>query len=460
GFDQQVEALVFSFFRHPLRTLQTLARLWRKQHVLKRRLIRFDNGELDTLPVNKDLLRYLRSRKKAGARLVLVTASPYRIACIIAERIGLFDEVFASRGLTNLKGKEKARLLVERFGRGGYIYCGNSREDLPVWAEAAAAIPVNAPRTVMRSISCPVKRAFVRKDYLKVVLCAMRPHQWMKNTLMFVPLATAGLLDRPDKIALLVLAWIAFCAMASATYQLNNIVDLHADRAHRTKRNRPMASGRMTIPEGMLLGVVLAVLAVVLGGAVSAAFLGIMVIYAIASTLYSFRLKRVPLVDVAFLSLLFTWRIVAGAVVVDVPLSPWLIFFSLLIFLSLAIAKRIIELGRAGRGKASIPGRILGARGYRAEDARILLHLGVPASFSSIVILCLDVALGAGEGIYTHPQYLWGIVALFTFWVCYFWFSLMRDDVSDDPVLFALKDRASQFVIVLMLVIQVLALYC
>lgn len=389
----------------------------------------------ERLPYNADLLEFLSAERARGRYLVLATAADAGWARAVAAHLGLFDEVIASEGGHNLKGTAKAAALVARFGERGFDYAGNSADDLPVWRVAAHALVVGAPPGLAEQAQtlAPViyrSRATARLPALRV---ALRPHQWLKNLLVFVPILTAHALLRPVDWGWGLLAFAAFCATASAIYLVNDLTDIEADRAHPRKRRRPFASGALPVPIGLAAAVGLLALGLIL--AAVAGMVSAMVTYAALSLLYSAVLKERPLVDVFVLSGLYTLRIVGGGLATGHVVSLWLLTFSGFLFLGLAIMKRVDELQSAGVAPAR--------RGYVSGDAAMLQAFGIAASFASAVVLTLFVqseTVGAG---YRSPTLLWGVVPLLLFWQCRLWLAVARGFMHHDPIVYAARDRVS-----------------
>ena len=403
------------------------------------------------LPYNEALLDYLRDQRAAGRRLVLATAANEDVARRVAEHLGLFDEVIASSAARNLKGAAKAAALVERFGRGGFVYAGDARADLGVWEWAGAAVLVETSAGVAARVRVPVERRIATRPHLApTLLRAMRPHQWVKNMLVFVPILTShALLDLGSWWGGLQ-AFAAFSAAASGIYLVNDLLDLAADRAHSAKRHRPFASGAAPLGWGIGLGAALLVLAAVL--AWQAGILLVVAIYAGASMAYSLTLKRQPLVDVFTLAGLFTIRMFGGGEATGHSLSLWLLAFSIFLFLSLALVKRVAELREsAGRVRRTVAGR-----GYGPGDIEILQTFGVCASFAASLVLALYVQNEAATGRFAAPGLLWGIVPLVLLWNCRMWLSTARGYMHHDPILYAARDRVT-WAIVLAVVAVMLA---
>ncbi len=392
------------------------------------------------LPYNQTLLAFLHEQKQAGRYLVLATAADKRVAAAIADYLGIFDEVIASDGSNNLKGEAKARALVDRFGVKGFSYAGNASSDLAIWRDSGTAIVVNAPASVRAKVQAMMPVELIIEDQpalSRELLRAMRPHQWVKNILTFVPILTAHALTETSAWLGGVIMFAAFCCTASGIYLINDLVDIAADRAHPSKRNRPFARGAIPLPIGALAAVVL-----VCGG-IGLSMLGhvtaIIVAYATMSVGYSFLLKQLPLVDVFMLAGLYTIRLFGGGEATGHHLSLWLLGFSSFLFLSLALLKRVEEmmsLIASGRAKSS-------RRGYDPADTPILQTLGVGSAFAASIVLALFVQNEATAQRYASPGLLSLIVPLILFWLCRMWLAGARGYMHHDPIVFAIKDRIS-----------------
>ncbi len=400
------------------------------------------------LPYNEPLLAYLREQRATGRRIVLATAANEAIAAGVAAHLGLFDEVIASTAEHNLKGPAKAAALVARFGRGGFAYAGDSRADLPVWAEAGAAVLVDVAAAVARLVTIPVERRFaVAPALLPTLLRAIRPHQWVKNLLVFVPIFTAHALTSWPSWAGGLLAFVTFSLAASGIYLVNDLLDLAADRAHPKKRLRPFAAGDAPAAAGVVLAALLVAMTLVL--AVSTGIILVVAAYAGISLAYSLWLKRQPLVDVFALAFLFTIRLFGGGEASGHALSLWLLAFASFLFLSLALVKRVAEVMESSG--------LVAGRGYGPGDLVILQLFGVCASFAASLVLALYVQSEAGSGRFAAPGLLWGIVPLVLLWNCRMWLSTARGYMDHDPILYALRDRVSWAIGLAVLAVMLLA---
>ncbi|MFD1341306.1 UbiA family prenyltransferase [Litorisediminicola beolgyonensis] len=409
--------------------------------VLKRELAHATPLDPATLPYDDTVLAAIRAARADGRRVVLCTASDRASAEAIAAHLGLFDEVMASDGRVNLAGPDKASALVERFGTRGFDYIGNSSADLAVWAEAQRALVINAPEALAREAedrAPEIERMAGRQAGLRDWLRAARLHQWVKNLLIFVPVLAAHRYDEPALLAQMLLAFLAFGLLSSATYFLNDLLDLEADRAHAAKRHRPFASGRIPAAQAALVTPLMFLGALALAALNGAGFVLTALIYLAVSTLYSVQLKQVPLLDCMLLAGLFTLRVIAGAVAMDQGLSYWLLLFSVFLFLSLAYLKRYVELAQS-RPKGELKGRR-----YRSEDVPIVMGLGLGAGYAATVVLGLYIHSDAAIDLYGNRYFVSFSLPVLIYWVSWMWMQASRGEMHHDPLLHAVRSRHSQ----------------
>jgi 4-hydroxybenzoate polyprenyltransferase/phosphoserine phosphatase len=440
--DSLVEQLLDVLFRRPTSLPGLLAGLKDGRAAFKARVS--DIAELDcqTLPFNDAVLELIRAVRAAGSSVHLVTAADQRVADAVAQAVGGFDSAVGSDGLQNLKGQAKAAYLNARFPQ-GFTYVGDSLADLPVWQAAARAV-VAADSASLRRL----KGRGLKPDHvlprpavgLKVWAKALRLHQWLKNSLILVPIVLAHQVADPALMGRTLLAFVLFGMMASSTYLINDLSDLAADRAHPRKRRRPLASGRLSpISAGVFAGLITAV-ALGCAFAISFRFGLVMGAYLALTLLYSFRLKREPLIDVVTIGVLFMMRVVAGMVVIGQPVSLWLASFTAILFTSLALAKRHAELVRLGASG----GHAAKGRGYLASDTPLTAGLGLATAVTSILVVLLYLQLeAAGLGLYRHIGLLFLIPLILASWLMRVWIKAHRGLLDDDPVTFAIKDKVS-----------------
>jgi 4-hydroxybenzoate polyprenyltransferase len=406
----------------------------------------------------EQVLELVRHAKAEGRAVHLVTAADQSTANAIALHLQCFDSVKGSDGKVNLRGRNKLSWLRKHFPE-GFIYAGHNAADLPVWEAAKAAILIgDGVAHAERLRDAGIAVATVTEEKTSVLhdwLSELRLHQWTKNLLIFVPLFLGHIAGDLQAVARTVAAFFAFGLVASATYLINDLADLAADRLHPTKRFRAVAAGRIPVAQPAFASVVMVFMGLVAGFALKPAFAGVMGAYLLLTLAYSFHLKRTPMVDVAAIGALFTLRVVMGTVLNDLALSPWLISFSAYFFFSLSLAKRHVEVMRASSRNLEM----VRGRGYLSADWPLTLGFGISAALASIIIMLLFVAESAAQsGVYTAPQWLYVAPACVFLWVQRIWLLSHRMELEDDPVVFALKDPQSYFLGAIIAVAFVLAL--
>jgi 4-hydroxybenzoate polyprenyltransferase/phosphoserine phosphatase len=440
--DLLLESLMRLIKRNPLYLFCIPLWLMRGKAALKAAIAARVELDPAALPYNRELIDWLQSERRAGRSLWLSTAADERLANAVASHVGIFDGVLASDGRVNLAGSRKAERLVERFGEAGFDYCGNERRDLAIWKRARGAIVVQGGAKLEHEAArqTSVVRVFpADSSTTRAFIRALRPHQWAKNALLFVPLLAAHRMSDLSAVAAAALAVLAFCLCASSVYVLNDLLDLEADREHPRKSKRPFASGNLSIGVGLALAPCLLAAAVVIASFLPGRFWAVLGMYYILTSAYSFFLKRFLLVDALTLAGLYTLRIIAGAAAVSVPLSFWLLLFSVFLFLSLAFVKRFAELESIRRQQ-----RLRAAgRGYLVEDLNVLQSLGSAAGYMSVLVLALYINSPEIEALYRRPKVVWMLCVLMLYWISRVWMMAQRGHMHEDPVVFALRDRQS-----------------
>lgn len=407
------------------------------------------------LPYNAQLLNYLRSQRREGRPLYLTTGADGPLAERVAAHLGIFAGVLASDGVTNLTSGKKLALIKARFGEFDYI--GNSRADLPLLANARTAMLANPTRDLRVALSVrriPVAQTFIdRRPLPRTLLKAIRIHQWAKNILLVAPLLMSHKLSSAA-IGAVVAAFFCFSFMASASYLVNDLLDIDSDRRHPVKRFRPFAAGDLPVTGGVALVFALIAASVAILPWLPRQFAGWLAIYIVATTAYSFYLKQVALVDVLMLSGLYTLRLLAGGAATGTEISHWLAGFSIFLFLSLAMVKRFSELENLReRGLPRTHGR-----GYLVADLEQIRSFGTASATAAVVVFSLYISRPDVEALYKHAGRLWLIVPLMLFWLYRVWLLGSRGEMDGDPVIFALRDRLSLLVGVGVVVVAILAL--
>ncbi|MCX6155547.1 MAG: UbiA family prenyltransferase [Candidatus Kapabacteria bacterium] len=408
------------------------------------------------LPYRKDLIDYIRFEKEIGRKIILATASNELIARSIASHLGIFDQVIASNNI-NLKGEAKRDALNKEFGEFAYDYIGDSKSDTHIWNSCSAAIVINPDKlNLSENIKNKITRSFsYQTNFFKDLIYELRIYQWVKNFLLVLPLILAHKFADIPSFINIIIAFLCFGLMASSIYLTNDMVDIESDRSHPNKRNRPLASGKLSILIGIILSPVLTLLSFTISYLILPRhFFLILVLYFVITTAYSFKLKRVVIIDIITLSILFTIRIVAGAFAVNVIISPWMLAFSMFFFLSLAIVKRFIELNLIIKSnQTEIKGR-----GYRAEDIAFIRSLGATSAYISVLVFAFYLNSREVVQLYKHPDLLWLILPLFLYWITRILFLAHRDEIHDDPIIFAVKDKTSYGIALAMLIIIFLSM--
>jgi 4-hydroxybenzoate polyprenyltransferase/phosphoserine phosphatase len=443
--DTLQESLVRFLKRHPWQAWRILSWLAQGQAAFKQQLAVAAPLDFSKLPVTEDFLKFLHEQQARGRRLVLVTGADFSTAQRAAEHFGIFSEVIASDGRVNLTGHLRRTRLVEKFGEGKFDYAGNSKADLPVWRAARQSIFVNAPAGVQKRLSGnqPTELVFGETTgRLATWRRALRLHQWAKNFLVFVPIIVGHKLKDWPALGDAALGMVAFCACASSVYLINDLEDLESDRVHPTKRRRPFASGQLPPVAGLVAAPLLLLAGVVCGWFLPPMFLVYVAVYYVTSILYSQVIKKLVLLDVFVLAGLYMLRILAGLAATGIRYSSWLLGFSMFLFLSLALLKRYIELHRLNLDG----GNAAKGRGYVTGDMPLLLSLGLASGGLATLVLALYVNSDDVRLLYEHSLRLLLICPLLLYWISRVWLLATRNELHDDPVFFAMKDRTSYVV--------------
>lgn len=441
------ESCLILLKRRPFTFLLTPLWLIRGKAFFKSRIA--ENVDIDptALPYRPEVLEFIHSSKDSR-QIILATASHEKNAQIIAHHLDLFDCVIGTTEKKNLLGVSKLEAIHSLLDGEPFDYVGDSTSDIPIFLAANEAILVNASNKVFDQVSKHKnpKILVIRKVKIKAIIQSLRWHQWAKNILVFVPLIASHRIFNLPSIVSELYAFIAFCLAASSIYIFNDMIDIASDRFHEKKRFRPLASGQLSIPEGCVMA--LALLA--LSTAVSLALLPIafsfwLLVYFLASNLYSLFLKQRLLVDVFSLTTLYMIRIAAGGAVCNISISKWLITFSAFFFLCLAFVKRFTEVSSLISLKTkSVPGR-----GYLSSDIEILRVVGPVSGYVSIVILALYINSPEVTALYNTPVALWLACPIIAYWLTRIWFIANRGELHHDPVAFAITDRISYYIVAL-----------
>jgi 4-hydroxybenzoate polyprenyltransferase len=395
------------------------------------------------LPYNQAVLRFLAEERRQGRSIYLATGADTSLAHRVAKHLGLFAGVLASDGKNdsvNLTGNHKLAALQQRFP--AFDYIGNAVADVPALSHSRRAYTANPTlglRTAMKSKQIAADRQFQdRRPVLPSVLKAIRPHQWAKNILLFFPLLLSHEITRATAIAA-VAAFFCFSFVASANYLVNDLLDIENDRRHLKKRFRPFAAGDLSIAGGIEVALLLVAASCSLLPFLPLQFALWLLAYVITTSAYSFRLKRIALVDVLVLSGLYTLRMMAGGAATGTTISPWLSSFAVFLFLSLAMVKRFSELANLReRGISNSQGR-----GYLVTDLEQIRSFATASATAAVVVFALYISRPDVDALYRHSARLWLVVPLMLFWLYRVLLLASRGELDEDPVIFAIRDRVS-----------------
>ena len=441
--DMLFEALVVLIKKKPIYLFFLPIWLLAGKATLKENI--FSRVELnpESIPYRDEVVKFLLNEKKKGRQIVLATASHISIAQKIADHFDFFDKVYGTSDKLNLKGKNKAIKLVEEFGEKGFDYIGDNPADLKIWEKANSALVVDLGDGLVNKAEKVTKVSEVfdsnKKSFINLVIKQIRVYQWVKNVLLFLPALGAHIIDI-NVFSQIIIAFFSFSFLASSVYVANDLLDLESDRAHPRKRKRPFASGDLPIVFGLALGPILFIISYLLAFTfLPIQFVFALSIYYVITTLYSFTLKRKVIIDTLTLASLYTIRIISGGLAVDIPMSPWILAFSMFMFLSLALVKRYTELlVMKSQNKVKASGR-----GYETDDAVIVLAFGAASGYLSALVFALYSNSDQVTKLYNEPYYFFGISVLILYWITRVWLLAHRGKMTDDPIVFTGKDKTS-----------------
>lgn len=443
--DLLYESFLYLLAHDPIKALLAVLSVREGKANLKFLLAKHAKLDIPSLPVNAPVLDFLNKEAEKGRSIYIASAANERYVEEISKHFGIFSGYFGSNRHVNLSGDEKAKLLCSIFGEKGFDYIGDALVDYAVWKKSDGIYIANATAEFAEKVrewaptAVSIGTASSRRQYY---LKALRIHQWLKNSLIFIPALAAHQVGFP--IFWSVIAFFSFSLCASSVYILNDLLDLRGDRAHPRKRRRPFASGDLSITAGFVLIPLLFFASIALALALPASFMAVLFGYYALTCAYSFYLKRKLLVDVVVLACLYGSRIVAGAAAASVIISPWLTVFAIFFFLGLAIVKRCAELSdRKHTGMGNPIGRA-----YYIEDLPLLEAMSIASGYVAVLVLALYVQSEFVTVLYTHSDRLWLLCIPLIYWISRMTILTKRGIMHDDPVVFAVKDRVSQMVAV------------
>jgi 4-hydroxybenzoate polyprenyltransferase len=450
-------ALVF-FKKSPWQFLRALPRLTHGRAVFKRAISEAVTPDIQQLPFREEVVEFIVEQRSLGRKVLLATAADSTWAQSIADELGVFDGILASDGVRNLKGATKLTAIQAYCREHGYSefdYVGDSRADLSIWRESRNAYLVAPSRRLLREVqssATPAKIIGDRESVTRSVVAELRPQQWVKNVLIFAPLVTSHNVFHFAPAMAATIAFVCFCLCASAVYVLNDLADINADRRHPTKRERAFASGRLPISWGLpLAGGLLTVGFVIAALTLPIVFSATLVGYFATTCAYSFVAKRIAMLDVLMLAGLYTIRVLAGGMATGIVVSEWLMALSMFLFVSLAFAKRYAELTRllrANEGTAS-------GRGYLVADIGLIESIGPASGYMAVLVLALYVNGEQMKTLYRNPWAIWLICPVLMYWISRVWIKAKRGELPEDPIVFALRDRVSAYLAIIVVALLI-----
>ena len=456
--DTLVDSLLVLARTRPALLIALPAQLLRGKAAFKAFITSHVSLDVTHLPYNRKLLQFLHEQRARGRAVYLATGADVRLARrVAAHHLGLFTGVLGSDGAVNLTGAHKLDRLCSQLGNVAYDYVGNDVPDIPLLAHATETMVANPSlrlRLRLRMRGLRPARIFAERDRpLWSVIRALRMHQWAKNLLVFLPLLLAHVVS----LNLFLSGLLAFCCFsltASSAYIVNDLLDIEADRRHVQKRRRPFAAGDLSAFTGLVIVALFLLLAFSGARLLPIAFSGWLLLYLATTFAYTWHLKCIALVDVLVLSGLYTLRLFAGAAATQSHISHWLAGFSVFLFFSLSIVKRFAELENL-RASGLPPSN---GRGYFLTDLDQLRSFGTASAFAAVVVFAIYISGSDVTLLYHRPQLLWLIMPLMILWLCRVWLLASRGQLDEDPLVFALTDRASLLIGVAIAAVVVLAI--
>ncbi|QLH53762.1 MAG: putative membrane protein [Candidatus Kapaibacterium sp.] len=452
--DILAEQVIRFIKKNPLKLFIIFIWLFKSKQNLKKRLYELTKNESSNLPYRKEVLDFLSNAKNNNHKIVLVTASLQPIAERVQSELNLFDEVYGSNNDHNLKGKNKAKFLAQKFGVKNFDYIGDSISDFPIWAVAQKAYLVsnsNLLNFLVKNKKNFAGNLLSQRTKLRDFFKLIRLHQWIKNLLIFLPLLLAHQFENLVAIQNSILAFFAFSFLASSLYIFNDIVDCENDRNHPLKRNRPIAKGLFSLYTGFFIGLSVLITSLLIAFFIGVNFFIVCAFYLVLNIIYSFWVKQIAVVDIFLLSLFYVIRLYAGSEATSIPISNWLLAFSMFFFLSLATFKRYsdLKLSFTQNNNLNSP--------YSRDSLNFFQTFGISSSFASVIVFILYINSEKVFSLYKHPSFLWLDAFLLLLWMMVIWNLATKSKVEYDPILVSVKNPYLVLLEVIMIVVWLMA---
>ncbi len=452
--DMMFESMAILIKSNPIYLLMIPIWFIKGKLYLKEQLFNRVQIDIDTMPLNDEIVNFLINEKKSGRTILLVTASLQYYADKYKEKFNFLDEAIGSKDGINLSAKYKAEYLKGRFGDKNYDYIGDSHKDLVVWSFAQNALIVSDNTILINKAKeiTNIAETWGRTNTpkYKIIFKQLRIYQWVKNLLIFLPALLAHSLEFNIYFQLL-LSFLSFSFVASSIYIFNDLMDLNSDRKHKIKKNRPLAAGNFRISDAFVYTILLMTIGIMIGVFINISFIIVLLIYLITTYLYSIYLKRIYIVDIITLALLYTMRIIAGSATSGFIISEWLAAFALFFFFSMGALKRFTELKNSKNEKLS-------GRAYIADDMNIVQIMGICSSMISVLVMVLYINSNTISQLYSNPKILYLIIPILLHWNMRVWVLADRSMMNEDPIVFSIKDKYSYLSILLIGIIMLIGI--
>ena len=452
------ESCLLFLKRYPLQIWRLIIWSFRGKAYFKEKLAMRVTPNVKILPYQAEVVEYISNAKASKREVYLITAANQRIADSISKFHNIFTATIGSISKLNLKGKNKLDAIQSIIGAKKFDYIGDSKADITIWRAAHTAIISSGADKVANQLNkdqdkiivLPDRRVNIFKQWIK----ALRVHQWSKNALLFLALFMSHRILDPNLLIQSLIAFLSFSLSASAVYILNDLFDLEADRNHPSKKNRPFASGQLSIVNGLFVIPILLTISVLLAvSLLPNTFTIVLIVYLITTTSYSLYLKEKVFIDVITLGALYTLRVLAGGVAAGIDVSSWLLGFSLFFFLSLAFMKRYADLLLIKNNNQEE----LFGRGYSVIDLDLVQKFGIASGFVSLLILSLYINGDQVTVLYKQPALIWLTIPILLYWLMRMWLVAHHGKMTDDPIVFAIKDRSSYVMFLIITIILIVA---
>ena len=439
------EQLLMALKKNILNLFPIILCLLKGKIALKQFLARKAPIDPTLLPYNELVLNLINKNNSSGKSTLLISASLDSEVKKVADHLKVFTDAFGTTDI-NLKGQNKLKYVQQTLGLKEWGYVGDSFADIPLWKESQTAVLVNTSSRLQKALrshvnsSLNIVRLEDKKSFWASALKGLRVHQWIKNILVFTPVLLSHKFSDIPSLLYTSIAFILFSFNASSIYVLNDLLDLNADRAHPKKGLRPWARGDLSIPFGLFCFTLFSFFSLSLSFMLEPKAGWLLLTYFVLNILYTFKLKSLLLIDVILLAMMYNLRIIFGGLMTNIPISSWLLTFSVFFFLGLAFVKRFAELKKHSQSSKH------NSRAYLPEDQWMIAIIGVASSLLSVLVFALYLNSPVVQGLYRNNGYLWLITPALLYWVCRTWVLTYRGALDDDPIAFAVKDRATYLV--------------